>query len=176
MAELERSKMLSLDKAKDAVERVIAKWQTENSPERLAERVNALLNQHIETIVLGLIGFTRDNWGNHRELKVDHCNGQSTVVREYVKGVARDAINTWLNENMDKLPTLPDSTKKALRTSYLETYAYQLREQLHDLAEKRAKQDAESLLDSFGLKPLQTGVTVVRNTKDAYRADAFDDL
>ncbi len=79
----------------DAFEKANVKFDSES----LTREIIAQLNEERREIVLKLLGFNDNSWG---ELEVDHCNGRDreSIVGKYLHGQARAAVQAWMDKHL----------------------------------------------------------------------------
>lgn len=123
----------------------VAVWMKGNSEEALARKVKVQLDSKQEEVVCKLLGFN-NKWG---EWEVDNCNGRAgnSAAGDYLRSVQQDAIEEWFKSV--KLPPMPSSMVKALKSEYLNTLQYQLREKLRRKAEDQANAIATELVEKY---------------------------
>ena len=110
-----------------------------------------LIKQRLEASVAGVLGFS-EGWG---KWDVDHCNGRTSVVSNYVAERARDivhkvaesvitekAIRKIMKECRDAL--LRDAKEQARRE-----YKQLLYDRIHELAKEKADEDARKVFDEI---------------------------
>lgn len=106
--------------------------------EGIRSRVFAMLDAQVQHIVLGSLGFEVDHFDRNWRI-----NGRSSVAEHWVDATAKKAAEDWLATNIGRLPTLPESAIKDLRSAFLRTLTHRLRE----LVIKKAEIDANTLAD-----------------------------
>lgn len=118
-------------------------WIKSNEPD-IERRVRALLNHHVQEIVVKLLGFDH-HWGEDWEL--DHCNGRSgeSAAGDWLRKRAGEAVDAWLDQQAQALPNLPTSAVKSLRDEYARIFEREVRRLLSLKAVAAAQAEVERL-------------------------------
>lgn len=129
------------------IDTTIDKWLAVNTPEVIAKSVNSKLDKHKEEITLKLLGFDK-SYGD-RNWKLDHCNGRSgnSTAGEYLKATQSAIVKQWL-ENVP-LPELSPTQLNRLSIEFNDVYLRALKKELFRVAEDKAKEDSQKLLDEI---------------------------
>jgi len=93
-----------------------------------------LIKTRLEGAVAKILGF-ENRWGN--EWNVDHCNGRSTVMGEYIAAQAREAAGKAVNDVATaaiKELTKNDKLHDAIKKEFANIFEQELRRQLYDYA------------------------------------------
>lgn len=135
---------LPVDAMYDAIQDAVAKWKAANTPDVIAQETVQKLEEDKEEIILQLLGFEKDNWGDGK-YKLDHCNGRSgeSAAGDFIRRAQKNAINTWLASVV--LPAMPEHLKENLIDAYNKEFQYQLIQQV----EGQAATNAAKLVDEF---------------------------
>ena len=139
-----------IDALLPAISQAVADWQAKHTPKELTQRVNKLLNDSCEEIIIKLLGFNKDSRDGRWSL--DHCNGRSgeSAAGDYLRQAQADAIREWLA----KIPMPTMSTKmlsdfkKQYETEFNSRVKYQMRRLIEQEADKRAEQLFDELTQS----------------------------
>jgi hypothetical protein len=140
-----RKKAFSIEDALTVAEKAREEWLAENSGEdRIKSRVQTILDKRMEETVGKLLGFDT-SWG---KWELDHCNGRSgnSAAGDFIREKAREAIKEWLISQAGKLPKLHKNAIESMHSSYQDSYAWGLREEIYKLSQANAKKDAEAIM------------------------------
>lgn len=118
-------------------------WLKSNEPD-IERRVWALLNNHVQKIVVKLLGFDH-HWGEDWEL--DHCNGRAgeSAAGDWLRERAGEAVYAWLDQQAQALPNLPASAVKSLREEYARVFEREVRRLLSQKAVASAQAEVERI-------------------------------
>lgn len=135
-------------KTKDMIRGVEAKanqaaqeWIKKTEP-HIERHVHELLNAHVQEVVSKLLGFD-NSYGE--PWKLDHCNGRAgeSAAGDWLRKRVGQAVYDWLDQQAQKLPSLPDKTAKSLR----EQYSRSLENETHRLLHQKAMADAQAEIE-----------------------------
>lgn len=137
-----------LDSRIPVIAQAVEEWKQQNTEKSLADKTKKLLDTHSEQIVMKLLGFEEDKW-KENAWELDHCNGRSgnSPAGDYLKQAQALTIKEWL-ANV-KLPELSATKLKNLQAEFLNEYTYAYTRALRDLAQTKAKQDANVFFDQL---------------------------
>ena len=142
--------MFTDPKVKEKVEKAAQKWIEENlSDESIEDYVETTLNNQRDEIFCQLLGFERDRWD--KKWKINNCNGtrDNFAAGNFIREKAGEAINKWLEENIENLPKLDKNAIASLKKNYRETYKSVLKSRLEYMAESEAKGDVDRVLNQI---------------------------
>lgn len=107
------------------------------------EELTQEFKNNLKSNILQIAGFRKDTWG-HNSWEVDHCNGRSSMVTQYIASKVQQMITA----EMDKLLTPEEiqgviqGTKKGLLKEFAEKFRYAVREGLY----KKSQEEAATFL------------------------------
>lgn len=132
-----------MEDALSVIGNAVARWKEDNSATTLAYKVRKQLDEKQETIICQLLGF-KESWG---KWEVDHCNGRSgnSAAGDYLREVRKEAIKEWFESV--QLPNMPASTVKSLKSEYLRTLEYAVKESLSRIARQKADAIANEMIE-----------------------------
>lgn len=148
------------------VQSAIEEWNEANDPENIRDMVFSKLNQSRNEILLKLMGF------DHRfgRWEIDHCNGRSgnSVIGDILKNLYKEAITDWVKENYS--PSLTATQKQQIQSTYRAHYFDHLKRAARDLAEQKAQQNAQKIVDQLAKVEdvdayIQTMTLLLKNTQ-----------
>lgn len=142
--------MFTDPKVKEKVEKAAQKWIEENlSDESIEDYVETTLNNQRDEIFCQLLGFEIDHWD--KKWKINNCNGDRDkfAAGNFIREKAGEAINKWLEENIENLPKLDKNAIASLKKNYRETYKSVLKSRLEYMAESEAKGDVDRVLNQI---------------------------
>lgn len=141
---------------------MFAEVSTERADRADAEAVVGEIIRDLEAqkreVTMKLLGLD-NRWG---KWEVDHCNGRTSPVTEYLASEGRDLIKAWVNEAVKEVMTADakDKFMKQCRAALIEdlkdiTSSYKVREYaesiVKDLRMQLMKQAAKELRAELGL-------------------------
>ena len=141
---------LTFKQAEEIAKESMAKWKAENlTPEAIAEHVRSTLNKYRSQVLLQLMGFKYDHWGN--KLEVDSCNGRAgeSIAGDFLKQTALQQVQDWIAKQIaadDGLLKLTKKEQTELRAAYRSVFKDYIRYRLKESAEKSAKARAEEIV------------------------------
>ncbi len=126
---------------------ILREWHEVNSPEAIREQIFERLNRSRDEILLKLLGFNKDSWGDSWSL--DHCNGRSgnSIAGDYLKKVQQEAVDSWLATTC--LPALSETQKKQIQSSFRSEFFSTLKDEIQIAARNKAKKLALELVDKM---------------------------
>lgn len=132
-----------MEEALSIIGNTVAIWEEDNSGAVLANRVKRQLDERQEKIVCQLLGF-KEHWG---KWEVDNCNGRSgnSAAGDYLREVQKEAIQEWFESI--QLPNMPPAMAKSLKSEYLETLRYKVRDSLSRIAQQKADEIANKMIE-----------------------------
>ena len=144
-----------------------------------------LINQRLESSVAKVLGFS-DTWGNTKDWDVDHCNGRTSVVSNYVSERARDIVHkvaeSVITEKVIRnvMKECRDALLKDAKEQARREYKTLLYDKIHKLAEEKADEDAKKIFDEIDQISTDIELADPEAGKDpvghAVMEDVIDDL
>lgn len=121
-------------------------WKSENTEEKIHNKVISLLEKNAEQATLTLLGF-ENRWG---KWEVDHCNGRSgeSSIGDYMKKVHAVAIKEFF-DSLDLKQIITPALKKKLTTEIKKTYEWKFQEAVQRAARELAEQHAQKLVNEL---------------------------
>lgn len=132
-----------LDSLLPIITNAVLDWKAAHTEEQITKRVQQLLNQNSQEIVLKLLGFDNKYGG---KWEVDHCNGRdgNSAAGDYLRKVQQKAIQDWF-DSFDLQDVLSDKDKAAF-TSLLKK---EIKAAIKNKMYRIAQQKAEEILSAF---------------------------
>lgn len=112
-----------------------------------------LIKQRLEESVAKVLGFT-NSWGD-RDWNVDHTNGRTSVVSNYVAERAREVVHkvakSVITEKVIRkvMKECRDALLKDAKEQAMREYKQALYDKIHKLAEEKADEDAQKVFDEI---------------------------
>jgi hypothetical protein len=127
--------------------------------DQVAESIISDLNVQKREVTLKLLGLD-NRWG---KWEVDHCNGRSSPITQYLAAGAEEQVKAWVNEVVIEVLTeerkkkIQDAAKAALKREIdtlveKQTKGYYLEERAETLVNALLERAANEVRDELGLE------------------------
>lgn len=158
---------------KDELETLMAKtvsdWYENLEAQDYETKIKRQLTSCYDSLVLNLLGFKRDNWGN-KYMEVDHCNGRAgeSFVGSFVKAKAAAEANRIFEiafERLDPDKLVTNEMLEALEEQFKEDFKRSLRDRVRQLAERKASEVAEDVVAMLVPETIEVPAFLVKDAK-----------
>ena len=135
-----------IDELLPFIHHAVETWRTNNTGEKIAQRVTTELDAQAKSVMLKLLGFEASNWSND-SWTIDNCNGRAstTAVGKFIAEHQTAAIQEWLTTVA--MPSLSPKELTAIKKSTDQAYKQQLIYAIQQEVSRVATRDAKLLVE-----------------------------